>query len=127
MMRAHREGRLMRLRATPFVLATLLVASSLALVTAQYRARGLFVDLENAQRDARQLEADGNRLRIELGRAGQPSVVEASARRLGMAPATVPRTVLLPGDALVHPAEIAGRAPAAVETAALAATPVGRH
>jgi len=83
---------------TAFVLlAALLLGSALSLVTAQHRARGLFVDLEGAQREAHQLEADGARLRIELGRAAQPAVVESAARRLGMGPATPPRTVLVPG------------------------------
>ena len=59
------------------VLAALLVAAALSLITAQHRSRGLFVDLERAQQQARLLEAEGDRPRIELGRAAQSASVEA--------------------------------------------------
>jgi cell division protein FtsL len=77
----------------------LLLASSLSLVTAQHRARSLFVDLERAQQQARQLEADGDRLRIELGRAAQPAAIESAARDLGLKPVDAGRVVFLPGQA----------------------------
>jgi cell division protein FtsL len=78
------------------LLAALLMASALSLVTSQHRARELFADLEAAQQLARQSEAEGNRLRIELGRASQPAVIEAAARQLGMRPIDPEHTVLLP-------------------------------
>jgi cell division protein FtsL len=77
----------------------LLLASSLSLVTAQHRARSLFVDLERAQQQARQLEADGDRLRIELGRAAQPAAIESAARDLGLKPVDAGRVVFLPAQA----------------------------
>ena len=76
-----------------------LVACSLALITAQHRARGLFVELERAQQLAQQLEAEGNRLRVELGRVSQPASVEAAARQLGLRPVDSARTVFLPAPA----------------------------
>jgi len=76
--------------------AALLVASSFSLVTAQHRARSLFVDLERAQQQARQLVAEGDRLRIELGRASQPATIESSARELGLKPVDAGRIVFLP-------------------------------
>lgn len=79
--------------------AVLLVLSSLSLVTAQHRARGLFVDLGRLQAQARNLEAEGNRLRIDLGRASQPAAVTAAARALGMRPADAKQTVFLPAPA----------------------------
>ncbi|TMH74994.1 MAG: cell division protein FtsL [Betaproteobacteria bacterium] len=78
------------------LLAALLMASALSLVTSQHRARELFADLEAAQQLARQSEAEGNRLRIELGRASQPAVIEAAARQLGMRPIDPEHTTLLP-------------------------------
>ncbi len=78
------------------VLAAVLMASAMALVTSRHRARDLFADLEAAQQLARQSEAEGNRLRIELGRAGQPAAIEAAARRLGMRPIDPEHTALLP-------------------------------
>jgi len=78
------------------LLAAGLMASALALVTAQHRARELFADLEVAQQLTRQNEAEGNRLRIELGRASQPATIEALARQTGMRPIDPGRTAFLP-------------------------------
>jgi cell division protein FtsL len=86
----------MQLRVTVALLAAVLMASALSLVTAQHRARELFVDLEAAQQLTRQSEAEGNRLRIELGRASQPAAIEAAARGLGMRPIDPKHTALLP-------------------------------
>jgi cell division protein FtsL len=76
--------------------AVLLVLSSLSLVTAQHRARGLFVDLGRLQNQAKNLEAEGNRLRIDLGKASQPAAVTAAARAMGMRAADAKQTVFLP-------------------------------
>jgi cell division protein FtsL len=73
-----------------------LVACSLSLITAQYRARGLFVELERAQQASQQLEAERNRLRVELGRISQPASVEAAARQLGLHPVDGAHTAFLP-------------------------------
>jgi len=73
-----------------------LMACSLSLVTSQHRARGLFVELERAQQLAQQLEAEGSRLRVELGRVSQPATVEAAARQLGLRPVDSARTVFAP-------------------------------
>lgn len=86
---------MIRRAALPLVVV-LLLASALSLVTAQHRARSLFVDLERAQQQARALEAEGNRLRVELGRASQPATIEAAARELGLRPVDGARTVFLP-------------------------------
>jgi cell division protein FtsL len=86
------------------LLALLLVLACLALVTSQHRARGLFVELGRLQVQARDLEAEGNRLRIELGKAAQPAAVAAAARGLGLRPTESRQTVFLPE---VGPAEVA--------------------
>jgi len=78
------------------LLAALLVAASLSLVTAQHRSRGLFVELGRLQAQAKELEAEGNRLRIELGRAAQPAAVAAAARALGLRPTESRQTAFLP-------------------------------
>ncbi|GAB4479175.1 MAG: hypothetical protein OHK0044_26540 [Burkholderiaceae bacterium] len=83
-------------RGALLVVAALLVASGLSVVTAQHLARSLFIDLERAQQQAKALEAEGNRLRVELGRAAQPAAVEAAARALGLRPVDAARTVFLP-------------------------------
>lgn len=77
------------------LLVVALFVCALALVTAQHRARSLFVDLERAQQQARQLDIDYDRLKIELARLSQPAYVEAEARRLGMKPVDGSRTVFL--------------------------------
>lgn len=86
---------MIRRAALPLVVV-LLLASGLAVVTAQHRARSLFIDLERAQQRAKALEAEGNRLRVELGRASQPAEIEAAARELGLRPVDGARTVFLP-------------------------------
>ena len=86
----------MQIRVIVGALAALLMVSALSLVTSQHRARELFADLEAEQQLARQSEAEGNRLRIELGRASQPAAIEAAARGLGMRPIDPEHTVLLP-------------------------------
>lgn len=88
--------------------ALLLVLACLSLVTAQHRARGLFVELGRAQTQAKELEADGNRLRIELGRAAQPAAVAQAASRLGLRPTEGKQTVFLPA---LGSAEVAAAPP----------------
>lgn len=86
------------MRIAPLALSFLLVVCALALVTSQYRARQLFAELEVAQQEAKALDADGSRLRSELGRASQPAIVEAVARRLGMRAINPDRITMLPED-----------------------------
>ncbi len=82
-------------RGLVLLLAAALFGCALALVTAQHRSRSLFIDLERAQQQARQLDIDYDRLKIELARLSQPAYVESEARRLGMKPADGGRTVFL--------------------------------
>lgn len=87
--------------AAVFLLAVLLVLACLSLVTSQHRARGLFVELGRLQLQAKDLEAEGNRLRIELGKAAQPAAVAGAARHLGLRPTESKQTVFLPEAAPV--------------------------
>ncbi|HEX5638487.1 MAG TPA: cell division protein FtsL [Burkholderiaceae bacterium] len=82
-------------RGLVLLLGLALFGSALALITAQHRSRSLFVDVERAQQQARQLDIDFDRLKIELARLSQPAYVEVEARRLGMKPVDGSRTVFL--------------------------------
>jgi cell division protein FtsL len=86
----------MLIRAIVGALAAFLMVSAMSLVTSQHRARDLFADLEAAQQLGRRSEAEANRLRIELGRSGQPAAIEAAAHQLGMRPIDPQHTALLP-------------------------------
>ena len=103
------------MRALLALVVVLLVAASFSLVTAQHRARSLFVDLERAQQQARQLDAEGDRLRIELGRASQPAAIESAARELGLKPVDGGRVVFLPAAVAAAPAPAAATAEPAKE------------
>jgi cell division protein FtsL len=91
-------------RATVVLMTLLLVASAMALVTARHRARDLFIELEAAQQQAKELEADASRLRIDLGSVAQPAAIEAAARGMGMRPISPDRTVFLPQPGAPAPA-----------------------
>ena len=86
-------------RIASVVLSLLLVICALALVTSQYRAREFFAEFEVLQQEAKSLEAEGSRLRSDLGRASQPAIVEAAARRLGMRAINPERIIILPTSA----------------------------
>lgn len=82
-------------RALMVVVALLLFGSALGLVTAQHRTRSLFVDLERAQQDARQLDVDYERLTIDQARLAQPAAVERAAAKLGFRAVEPGHTVYL--------------------------------
>jgi cell division protein FtsL len=83
-------------RTVVVLLSLALVLSAFGLVTAQYRTRALFVELERVQQRTAALEAEGNRLRVEQARNAQPAAVEAAARRLGLKPIDAKETVFFP-------------------------------
>jgi cell division protein FtsL len=103
------SGRVKGTGAVTGLLALLLVAACLALVTAQHRARGLFVELGRLHLQAKELEAEGNRLHIELGKASQPAAVATSARNLGLRPTDSKQTVFLPEAVATDLAAVANR------------------
>ncbi|HUL63413.1 MAG TPA: cell division protein FtsL [Burkholderiaceae bacterium] len=86
-------------RAVIVLLGILIMLSAFGIVTAQYRTRSLFVEVERAQQRTAALEAEGNRLRVEQARNAQPAAVEAAARRLGLKPIDAKETVYLPAVA----------------------------
>lgn len=82
-------------RAVIILLGIVIVLSAFGIVTAQYRTRSLFVELERAQQRAAALEAEGDRLRVAQARSVQPAAVETAARRLGLKPIEARETVFL--------------------------------
>ena len=98
----------MNARLLAAVLGAALFTAALSAVTAQHRARGLFVDLERAQQQARDLEAEASRLRVELGRATQPAAISGGARALGLQPLDPKRIVFLPAPAGAAASETGG-------------------
>ena len=82
-------------RSLVWMLALLLVASAFMLVTAQHRARSLFVDLERSQQAAKQLDIEFDRLKIEQARMTQPALIERAAFKMGFRAVDGSRTVYL--------------------------------
>ncbi len=87
-------------RGSILLVGLLLFAAALSLVTAQHRSRSQFIDLERAQLDAKRLEVEHDRLRIDQSRLSQPAYVEAAARKLGLKPLAAGRTIYLTLPAL---------------------------
>lgn len=99
--------------------AVLLVLSALSLVSAQYRARQLFIDLDQARAAARKLDIEWRTLQLDQTNYSKNSLIEATAERdLKMRRPTPARTqfITLPE----HP--VVGRDPLATPAAASAAT-----
>ena len=79
--------------------AILLVLSALSLVSAQYRAQQLFVDLDRARAFGRKLDVDWRMLQLDQTNYSKNSLIEAAAvRDLKMQRASSPRTqvIMLP-------------------------------
>lgn len=78
------------------VLAALLVGCGLSVVNAQYQARHLFIELERAQSQARQLDIEWSQLQLDQSTLGKHARIEEIARRdLTMMPLTAVRTQYL--------------------------------
>lgn len=79
-----------------FVLTALLVGCALSLVNAQYQSRHLFIELERAQSQARQLDIAWSQLQVDQSTLGKHERIESIARRdLDMTPLTAGRTQFL--------------------------------
>jgi cell division protein FtsL len=82
-----------------FVLLALLVGCSLSLVKAQYEARHLFIEVERAKSEARQLDIDYAQLQLDQSTLGKNSRIEQIARTdLGMQPVSAARTQYLTSE-----------------------------
>lgn len=73
-----------------------LLACALILVNTQYQARHLFIELERAQTQARQLEVAWAQLQLDQSNLGKHGRIQASAtKELNMVPVTSDRTQYL--------------------------------
>jgi len=87
-------------RLTFFLLAALLLCA-LSLVSAQHQARTLFVALERAQSEEKQLDIDWSRLQYQQSALGKSArIADAARTQLKMAPALAGRTQYLQGVVL---------------------------
>lgn len=78
------------------VLTALLVACGLSTVNAQYQSRHLFVDLERAHTQAKQLDTEWAQLQLDQSTLGKHARIEEIARReLNMTQLTPNRTQYL--------------------------------
>jgi cell division protein FtsL len=83
-----------------FLLVALLVLSALSLVNAQYQSRRLFIELERAQSQGRQLDIEWAQLQLDQSTLGKHARIEANARRdLGMVSLTPAHTQYLTAGA----------------------------
>ena len=79
-----------------FVLTIMLVLCALSEVKAQYQHRQLFIELERAQAQARQLDIEWSQLQLDQSTLGKHARIEAIARRdLHMMPVTQASTQYL--------------------------------
>ncbi|OWT72665.1 MULTISPECIES: cell division protein FtsL [unclassified Achromobacter] len=62
------------------VLAVVLMLCAISLVTARYQARQLFVDVDRAQAQARDLENDWRRLQLDRAELARNARVDRAAR-----------------------------------------------
>ncbi|MBP0622825.1 cell division protein FtsL [Cupriavidus consociatus] len=87
-------------RLTFFLLAALILCA-LSLVSAQHQARTLFVALERAQAEERQLDIDWARLQYQQSSLGKSArIADAARAQLRMAPANPGKTQYLSGIVL---------------------------
>jgi cell division protein FtsL len=78
------------------LLLAMLLLCALLLVTSQHRARKMFIDLQRAQAQSRQLDIDWNRLVLEQTQLAKHALIDPVARReLKMQPVTPDRTLYL--------------------------------
>ncbi len=95
-------------------LIILLAACAIAVITSQHHARRLFVELERAQAQSRQLEIDWNQLRVQQTSLATAALIDAKARRdLGMESVGADRTLHLLRDPDTRAVQV-GTLPAAL-------------
>ena len=84
------------MKAGPFVLLALIVASALSIVTSSHQSRKLFVSLERSDALANRLDTEHRQLQVEQSSLAKPGLIDAAARRdLRMARVTPAQTLYL--------------------------------
>lgn len=75
------------------LLTFVLLLCALSVVNAQYQARHLFIELERAQAQARQLDIEWAQLQLDQSTLGKNARIDANARRdLNMVPLSAAHT-----------------------------------
>jgi cell division protein FtsL len=88
------------------LLIALLVGCALSLVTAQYKERVLFIELERAEAAQKKLDIDWNQLQIDQTTYSKHALIDSAARRdLHMQPVTPARTHYLTVPPTIPPAQ----------------------
>lgn len=83
----------MRTTGITILLLLALLACALTLVRTQHQARHLFIELERAQSEARQLEIAWSQLQLDQSNLGKHERIQASAiKDLTMLPVSADRT-----------------------------------
>jgi len=101
-----------------FFLLAALICCALSLVGAQHQARSLFVELERAQGEEKQLDIDWSRLQYQQSSLGKSArIADAARTQLKMVAAAPGKTQYLAGI------ELPEAAPAPAASAATAAAP----
>lgn len=91
--------RSMRSNGVNILLLIALLACALTLVRTQHQARHLFIELERAQTEARQLEVAWSQLQLDQSNLGKHERIQVSAMKdLDMQPVTADRTQYLTLD-----------------------------
>lgn len=99
-------------------LLTVLVLCALSLVSSQHQARQLFVALDRAQAEEKQLNTDWSRLQYEQSALGKSArIADIASKQLKMSPAQAGRTQYLQGFADVPVAGADASAAASAPTA----------
>ncbi len=80
-----------------FLMAIALMGSAMSLVTSQYEARRLFVQMERGKNEARELDVQWRRLQLDQTASAKHSLIDdVSRNQLQMEPVTPGQTVYLP-------------------------------
>jgi len=87
-----------------FVMAALLMASAVSLVTSRYQARQLFIELGRGQSQAHDLDTDWRRLQLERAELARNARVDRTARdELKMISIAPDRTIYLNQPPVTQP------------------------
>src|SRR5690606_38449228 len=80
--------------------AFLLMVSALSLVTARFQSRQLFVQVDNLEDKARELDTDWRRLQLERAELARNARIDGTAREaLEMVTTTPDKTIYIKGTA----------------------------
>ncbi|MEN9456611.1 MAG: cell division protein FtsL [Pseudomonadota bacterium] len=86
------------------LLLAILIACALSVVTSQHKARKLFIELQKAQKSAKQLDVEWGRLQLEQSTWAMHSRIESIAsKQLSMRVPDASRIQVMPGQTTAAP------------------------